>query len=747
MRSTIAKKIGVVVAAVLILTFGSLLFVLFMHTKNREVTTANETSEEVNTIIKESLIFSMAEGTTDVSPYIDALQTINNLAELRVTVSNLIHENGESEMDALERDVLQSGKARSSQESFAGEPVIRSIMPINATPDCIGCHEAQLGEGLAVVSVRYSIAETMASLNSQEWEAFLMAVAAIGITLFLLMFLINKQVIRDLKALIARIKRLAAGDTDGTVENNRTDELGAAAQSLQLLCQNLKNKTEVASEIARGNLEIEVAVMSEKDVLSQAMLSMKNTLGRMQAELQETINAMGRGEIKQRCKTDDLDGAFLDLLASFNQALDAVIEPVYEAIAILNEYAQGNLGRKMRLLPGEQAVLTDSLNTIGGNLRALIEESRRLTQTAREGQLQVRGEVARFEGGYRDIIEGINDTIDNILEPVTESRNCLVKMAEGDLSQRVQGEYLGDHSLMKQALNQTIDALSDVIEQATFTVQEVASGARQLFDTSTHLSDGATRQASSLQEITASVGEIGSQTKQNANNASQANQLSNSASENAGNGNRQMKKMLTAMDEIKQSSDEIHKIIRTIDEIAFQTNLLALNAAVEAARAGVHGKGFAVVAEEVRNLAQRSARAAQETTELIEASGLRVDHGAKIANNTAKALEKIVEDVTKVSDLLEEIAGASQEQALGIEQVNSGLLQIDSVTNENTSSAEESASASQLLAQRAEGLRNLLERFQLSRRSGSANHSAPVADEVVQTAHIVEETDATGSWG
>ena len=203
------------------------------------------------------------------------------------------------------------------------------------------------------------------------------------------------------------------------------------------------------------------------------------------------------------------------------------------------------------------------------------------------------------------------------------------------------------------------------------------------------------------------------QTRQNAASARQASELAKSARALAATGDQSMRNMVDAMSDIDASSKSIGKIIKVIDEIAFQTNLLALNAAVEAARAGVHGKGFAVVAEEVRSLAARSAKAAKETTDLIEGSLAKVTQGTNIARDTAQALHGIVEGVGQVSQIVEEIASASQDQAQGISQVNLGLNEIDMVTQQNTAVAEESASASEELSGQAEQLRQLLSAFTL----------------------------------
>ena len=202
-----------------------------------------------------------------------------------------------------------------------------------------------------------------------------------------------------------------------------------------------------------------------------------------------------------------------------------------------------------------------------------------------------------------------------------------------------------------------------------------------------------------------------------------------------------MSEMLHAMNEINESSGQISRIIKVIEEIAFQTNLLALNAAVEAARAGAQGRGFAVVAEEVRNLAQRSSKAARETTDLIERTVGRVGNGTQIANHTAKALDGIVLSVTRVSDLVDEIAAASREQALGIEQVSQGLGHIDSVTQNNAANAEESASASEELSSQAMQLKQMLTRFKLS--SGDSRKPGHVMTEKPKQKARIAEWDRT----
>jgi methyl-accepting chemotaxis protein len=289
------------------------------------------------------------------------------------------------------------------------------------------------------------------------------------------------------------------------------------------------------------------------------------------------------------------------------------------------------------------------------------------------------------------------------------------KLADGDLTFEAKG-------FIREPLAKTNAKLNEIMSQIQTAGEQISSGSAQVSDSSQSLSQGATEQASSLEEITSSMTEMSSQTKQNAENATQANQLSAQARDAAGKGNAQMKEMMTAMDEINASGQNISKIIKVIDEIAFQTNLLALNAAVEAARAGQHGKGFAVVAEEVRNLAARSAQAARETADLIEGSVEKAENGVGIAQRTAEALSEIVDGITKTTDLVGEIAAASNEQSQGIGQINQGLSQIESVTQQNTANAEESAAASEELASQAQHLSRMLQNFRLK---GQAVASQP----------------------
>ncbi len=315
-------------------------------------------------------------------------------------------------------------------------------------------------------------------------------------------------------------------------------------------------------------------------------------------------------------------------------------------------------------------------------------------------------------GQLSDNMRALTDTMRIIIEDI---RYLLGEMGRGNFRIQTEQEkrYVGDYREILLAMRNINRNLSGTLSDINIASDQVSGGSEQVSSGAQALSQGATEQASSIQELSATITEISAQIQTNAENAQTANQLTAESGEALQTGSTQMKDMIHAMNEISGKSNEIGKIIKTIDDIAFQTNILALNAAVEAARAGAAGKGFAVVADEVRNLAQKSAEAAKNTTALIEDTVTAVGNGTKIADATARSIAEVVEKVNLVVENVQKIASATIEQATAIAQVTTGVDQISSVVQTNSATAEESAAASEELSGQAQMLKTLVSKFKL----------------------------------
>ena len=333
---------------------------------------------------------------------------------------------------------------------------------------------------------------------------------------------------------------------------------------------------------------------------------------------------------------------------------------------------------------------------------------------------QSRDELGSLANSTRALIENLRTYIGNISD-------VLGAIAEGDMTVDVAIDYAGDFAPIKASLQRILASLNGALMQISQSSEQVASGSNQVASGAQALSQGSTEQASSVEELSATINEISLQIKQNAENAQEANKMVNATTKEIENGNRQMLQLVTAMDDISKTSNQIGKIIKTIDDIAFQTNILALNAAVEAARAGNAGMGFAVVAEEVRNLAGKSAEAAKDTTSLIENAIQAIQNGTHMVSATEKSLNLIVEKADGVSRLVSEIAAASNAQATAVTQTTQGIEQISNVVQNNSATAEESAAASEELSGQALVLQQLISRFRLNGQGRLSPVSSPVA--------------------
>ena len=568
------------------------------------------------------------------------------------------------------------------------------------------------------------------------------------------------------------LNKMAVNDHTMSMSEDYNGIIKEFAKDINAVRARLLHITKLLVEVSLGDASgledlLKVGKRSENDKIVPALITMMTTIQNLINEVNRISDFAAEGNLEARGDSSKFQGGYRKVIDGFNNALEAIAEPINEARVVLAKMATNDLKTKMKdsyngmmkelaedvnlelaRLNNLASLLKDisagdisrleELSKIGRrsendelmpatilmmrNIQNLIDEASMIADSAVKGDLHSRSNVSSFQGGYRQVLEGFNEALDAMEKPIKEAEEVLKEMASGNLCVSMEGNYLGSYKIIKDSLNNTLNTLNEFIGKISEASEQVSSGSTQVSNDSQALSQGATEQASAIEELNSTITEVAAQTKQNASNATQANQLALDAKDGASLGNVHMKEMLKSMDEINESSTNISKIIKVIDDIAFQTNILALNAAVEAARAGQHGKGFAVVAEEVRNLAARSASAAKETTDLIEGSINKVEAGTKIANDTAESLDKIVEGVTKAATLVGEIANASNEQATAISQINKGIEQVSDVIQTNSATAEQSATASEELSSQSEILKGMVKKFKLKKDVSISHH-------------------------
>jgi len=521
--------------------------------------------------------------------------------------------------------------------------------------------------------------------------ALLLLIIAAGLSL-----LVANRISKPLIKMVETANALAQGDTEQIIQVESEDEIGKLGQAFSQLIDADKRLAAVAEKVGNGELSIQLNPRSEHDTMSIALVKMIDGL-RHADEIQKKQCQYQNVEVEKVIKN-------LECIqkGNFNINTDVALSD-QDTLDIEQNYK----------------LINESIRNTVAAIQSLTVDINMLAEAALDGRLSTRADAGKHHGDYAKIVHGVNRTLDAVLEPVNEATKALELLSQRDLTIRIKSEYKGDHAKIKNSLNATAEALTMAMNQVAEATNQVANASNEIASSSQAVASGASEQASSLEETSSSLEEMSSMTRQNADNAQEANSMVKQASIAANDGAKSMKSMNDAMSRIRDAAKGTAAIIKDINEIAFQTNLLALNAAVEAARAGEAGRGFAVVAEEVRALALRSKEAAKQTEELINQSVSLAGDGEGISRQVDEKLTQIVNYVEKVTAIVGEIAVASQEQARGIDQVNSAVAQMDKVTQQNAANAEESSSASQELSSQSQELLAMVASFKVDHQTMS----------------------------
>lgn len=427
----------------------------------------------------------------------------------------------------------------------------------------------------------------------------------------------------------------------------------------------------------------------EKAIINKNIKKIGGNLKGLIDSVNWVSGAHEQGDIDMNLRDDMFKGDFSTLAKCVNKMMAGLLAMNEQSMAVIKAFGEGDFDAPLEQFPGKKAFINETIEQVRSNLKALNQDAQLLADAARDGRVSVRADASKHPGDYRKIVDGMNETLDMIVEPITTAKVA---------------------------------------------AETINTAAREIAQGNSDLSRRTEEQAASLEKTTSSMDTLSSTVKQNADNAKEANQLAQTASDVAQKGGQMVGDVVKTMSAINESAQKIEDIITVIDGIAFQTNILALNAAVEAARAGEQGRGFAVVAGEVRNLAGRSAGAAKEIKALIADSVSKTAEGTKQVETAGATMQEIVTSVKHVSDIISEIASASSEQSVGISQINEAIIKMDDTTQQNTALVEQAAAAAESMMEQADGLMNTMSVFSLDsdQHSGSSRQSTIAQSRMAQ---------------
>ena len=582
-----------------------------------------------------------------------------------------------------------------------------------------------------------------------------------------------------LQGLQKELQRLTVASREGRLSERAkpeqfqgayADVLRGTNEMLDAILLPIGEGNRILAQISGGKIDELIAqtYQGDHEKMKLAVNHVGTVLQGLQKELQRLTVASREGQLSERAKPEQFQGAYADVLRGTNEMLDAILLPIGEGNRVLRLIRGGNLRERVEIAcKGDHEQMKNAINGVHAwlteliayvtriangdmtaemakasgedqihewlllmkrNIQSLVADATMLSQAAVEGKLATRADAAKHQGEYRRIVEGVNQTLDAVIGPIQDVQRTMGALAQGDLTQRIEARYQGELRTLCEAVNSTTDHLSQTIQDVLVAADSLGGASEQVSSTAQSLSQGSSEQAASVEETSSSLEQMTVSVNQNAENAKITDGMAIKAATEARQGGEAVHQTVDAM---KRIADKIG----IIDDIAYQTNLLALNAAIEAARAGAQGKGFAVVAAEVRKLAERSQVAAQEIGELAGGS-------VQLAERAGSLLEQMVPAIQKTSDLVQEIAAASREQAGGVSQINVAMNQLSQITQQGASSSEQLAATAEEMSGQAQQLKDIMSFFKLDKASGKLSrhhHHSSTHPAKSQAIHHVDQ--------
>ena len=635
-------------------------------------------------------------------------------------------ENTRKDIEALKGTAFQAmaKTALVSNERLAvlAEEYMANLGAVNQAE--AGCSQEV---GVLVADLEKQEAASQTATSRGVYNAFVLIallVTGVGVATMILSVLLGRQVGRTLRNLVSEVQSLSQAAVQGRLEQRGNPELVDSEfqpiieginDTLDAVTGPLGIASEYLDRISRGDIPsaITETFEGEFDEIKSSLNRCIETLDHLVGGMEQMAGSQQAGDIEALLDVEQYAGVYRQLAEGVNLGVQMHVNNILKMLKVLSAYSEGDFGPVMERLPGKQAVANEMLDTLRGNLLGLTEDIDHLSGAVVAGQLDVRVDPDKYRGKYREIILGLNATLEGVDQPIQEISVILQQMANKDFTCRIERAFPGVFGQLRDAVNGVVDNMDDALAKIRESARQFSEGARVVAEGAQNLAAGAQAQSASVEEMTASIEQLSLSVSAVKDNATEASTVADQTNQFAEQGGDAVQRSIEAMETIRASSEQISEIIQVISEIAGQTNLLALNAAIEAARAGEHGMGFAVVADEVRKLAERSNQAAHEISTLIVESSHRVQEGSELSQKTGDSLQQIIQAAEATAAKITEIAVATAEQASRAEEVSSVIGTVSQVSEQTASGSEEMAASSEELGTQAGVLEELALEFKV----------------------------------